>query len=65
MFISWQTFEGLKVTVHSIIEAVKFLLQHHVKYVLTVAMSTSVPILSTDFLHVIAARPRRFSDLPF
>ena len=35
MFISWQTFEGLKVTVHSIIEAVKFLLQHDVKYVLT------------------------------
>ena len=35
MFISWQTFEGLKITVHSIIEAVKFLLQHHVKYVLT------------------------------
>ena len=35
MFISWQTFEGLKTTVHSIIEAVKFLLQHHVKYVLT------------------------------
>ena len=29
MFISWQTFEGLKITVHSIIEAVKFLLQHH------------------------------------
>ena len=28
-------FEGLKITVHSIIEAVKFLLQHHVKYVLT------------------------------
>ena len=35
MFISWQTFEGLKITVHLIIEAVKFLLQHHVKYVLT------------------------------
>ena len=35
MFISWQTFEGLKITVHSIIEAVKFLLQLHVKYVLT------------------------------
>ena len=32
MFISWKTFEGLKITVHSIIEAVKFLLQHHVKY---------------------------------
>ena len=35
MFISWQTFEGLKIAVHSIIEAVKFLLQHYVKYVLT------------------------------
>ena len=32
MFISRKTFEGLKITVHSIIEAVKFLLQHHVKY---------------------------------
>ena len=28
-------FEGLKITVQSTIEAVKFLLQHHVKYVLT------------------------------
>ena len=35
MFISWQTFEDLKITVHLIKEAVKFLLQHHVKYVLT------------------------------
>ena len=35
MFISWQTFEGLKITVHSIIKAVKLLLQHHVKCVLT------------------------------
>ena len=35
MFISWQIFKGLKITVHSIIAAVKFLLQHHVKYVLT------------------------------
>ena len=35
MFISWQTFECLKITVHLIIEAVTFLLQHHVKYVLT------------------------------
>ena len=32
MFISWQTFEGLKIIVQSIIEAVKFLLQHHVKF---------------------------------
>ena len=34
MFISWQTFVGLKITVRSIIEAVKFILQHHVKYAL-------------------------------
>ena len=34
MFISWQTFESLKITVHSIIEAVKLLLQHHVRYFL-------------------------------
>ena len=35
MFISWQTIEGLKITVHSIKEAVKILLQHHVKYLLS------------------------------
>ena len=35
MFISWQTWEGIQITVHSIIEAVQFLLQHGVKYVLT------------------------------
>ena len=35
MFISWQTFEGLKITVHLVKEAVKFLLQHHIKYILT------------------------------
>ena len=35
MFISCQTFEGLKITAHSIIQTVKFLLQHHVKCVLT------------------------------
>ena len=33
MFVSWQTYEGLKITVHSIIEAAKFPL--HVRYVLT------------------------------
>ena len=33
--VSWQTFEGLQITVHSIVEAVKCLLQHHVEYVLT------------------------------
>ena len=31
MFISWHKFEGLIITVHSVKEAVKFLLQHHVK----------------------------------
>ena len=35
MFISWQTYEGLKITVNSIIEVVQFLLQHEVNYVLT------------------------------
>lgn len=27
MFLSWQTYEGYKITVHSVIEATKFLLQ--------------------------------------
>ena len=36
MFISWQTYEGLKVTVHSIVGCVKFLLQNNIcSYVLT------------------------------
>ena len=35
MFVSQQTYEGLKISVNSIIEAVQFLLQHQVKYVLT------------------------------
>ena len=35
MFLSWQTYECLKITVHSIIELVKFLLNHQVEYVLT------------------------------
>ena len=35
MFISQQTYEGFKITVNSIIEAVQFLLQHEVSYVLT------------------------------
>ena len=35
MFISWQTYEGLKISVNSIIEATQFLLWHQVKYVLT------------------------------
>ena len=35
MFMSWQTYEGLKISVNSIIEATQFPLWHHVKYVLT------------------------------
>ncbi|XP_065654860.1 uncharacterized protein LOC136081473 [Hydra vulgaris] len=35
MFIAHQTYEGLKITVHSIIESVQFLLQQNAKYVLT------------------------------
>ena len=34
MLISLQTYEGFKITVNSIIEAVQFLLQHEVSYVL-------------------------------
>ena len=35
MFISSQTYEGLKITVHSVIELVTFLIMHKVSYVLT------------------------------
>ena len=35
MFISLQTYEGLKISVNSIIDSVQFLLQHQVRYVLT------------------------------
>ena len=35
MFVSQQTYEGLKISVNAIIEAVQFLLQHEVRYVLT------------------------------
>ena len=35
MFLSSQTFEGVKITVHSVIELVKFLIIHKVSYVLT------------------------------
>ena len=35
MFISWQTYEGLKITCHSAIEATKFLLQEGIDFVLT------------------------------
>ena len=35
MFISWQTYEGIQVTVHSFKEVVKYLLANGVKYVLS------------------------------
>ena len=35
MFISWQTYEGIKITVHSAIELIQFLLNHDISYVLT------------------------------
>ena len=35
MFISWQTYEGIQVTVHSFKEVVKYLLENGVKYVLS------------------------------
>ena len=35
MFISWQTYEGIKITVRSTIEIVKYLLSKGVPYVLT------------------------------
>ena len=39
MFLSWQTHEGVKTTVHSAIELIKFLLKNNVKYVLTERLS--------------------------
>ena len=35
MFLSWQTYEGIKMTAHSAIEATKFLLQEGTEFVLT------------------------------
>ena len=35
MFLSWQTYEGLRVTVYSVIEATKFLLGNGMPFVLT------------------------------
>ena len=35
MFISWKTYEGLKASINSVIEAAQFLPWHQVKYVLT------------------------------
>ena len=34
MFISWQTYEGIQITVHSSIELIKYLLIQGVQYVL-------------------------------
>ena len=33
MFISWQTYEGIKITVHSTIELIKYLLSQNASYV--------------------------------
>lgn len=35
MFISWQTYEGLKMTSYSLIQAVRFLLKEGFKFILT------------------------------
>ncbi|XP_015763062.1 PREDICTED: uncharacterized protein LOC107342123 [Acropora digitifera] len=35
MFLSWQTYEGLQITIHSVIEAPRFLLGEGMEYVLT------------------------------
>ena len=35
MFLSWQTYEGIRITVHSAIEATKFLLHEGIEFVLT------------------------------
>ena len=35
MFLSWQTYVGLKITSYSVVEATKFLLNEGVEYVLT------------------------------
>lgn len=35
MFLSWQTYEGLQITTHSVVKATKFLLNEGVQYVLT------------------------------
>jgi len=35
MFLSWQTYEGFKITVHSAIEVVRFLLEEGMEFVLT------------------------------
>ena len=35
MFLSWQTYEGIEITVHASIELIKYLLSQGVPYVLT------------------------------
>ena len=35
MFISWQTYEGIQITVHSFKEVSRFLLEHGVQYILS------------------------------
>ena len=35
MFISWQSYEGLQITINSVVECTKFLLNNGVRYVLT------------------------------
>ena len=35
MFISWQSYEGIQITVHSSIELIKFLLNNNVPYILS------------------------------
>ena len=35
MFLSWETYEAILITTHSLIELLKFLLQNNVKYMLT------------------------------
>ena len=35
MFISWQTYEGIQISVHSVIEATKYLLTQGMEFVLT------------------------------
>lgn len=35
MFISWQTYESLRITTYSVIELVRFLLSNNVQYVFT------------------------------
>ena len=35
MFLSWQTYEGLQITVYSVVEATKFLLENGMNFVLT------------------------------